>query len=87
MSKIKPLGKQEKTGQGFPLVEFDDIAKRMCTLEASTLIDADSPRAFANPGTSAIWLGLMGNEMHLNRKQVKALALHLTTWLKTGNFR
>lgn len=87
MARIKPLGKQKRTAQGFPLIEFGDIVEQMCALEASTLIDTDSPKAFDNPGTSAVWLGPIGQEMHLNKNQARALVLHLRIWLKTGKFR
>jgi len=86
MAKIKRLGEQERTGQGFPIIDFWDIVNQACSLEASTLIDQDLPEAFDQPGTSAIWLGSTGQEMHLSRNQVKSLVVHLKKWLATGLF-
>jgi hypothetical protein len=46
------LGKQKKSGRGFPLVEFKDYYDIPCSIEASTLAICQQP------GTSAIWLGV-----------------------------
>lgn len=48
---MKRLGKQKKTGRGFPLVEFKDYYGTPCSIQASSLA------IYQQPGTSAIWLG------------------------------
>lgn len=48
---MKRLGKQKKTGRGFPVVEFRDYYDTPCSLQCSSLA------LYQEPGTSAIWLG------------------------------
>lgn len=48
---MKRLGKQKKTGRGFPLVEFKDYYGTPCSIQVSSLA------IYQQPGTSAIWLG------------------------------
>jgi len=48
---MKRLGKQKRTGRGFPMVEFKDYYDAPCSLQASSLA------IYQQPGTSAIWLG------------------------------
>ena len=88
---LGPLG---HTARGFELIEFDDCHETHCELQQSSLAE------YAQPGTSAVWLGLAGDEpkkhhtfgtslgmrMHLNRVQAKALIRHLQAWLKHGSF-
>lgn len=45
------LGKVEKTGRGFEIVNFQDCYNTPCSLQASSLAE------FEKPGTSAVWLG------------------------------
>lgn len=49
---MKRLGKQTKSGRGFPLVEFKDFYDVPCSIQASSLA------IYQQPGTSAIWLGV-----------------------------
>lgn len=49
---MKRLGKQKKSGRGFPLVKFKDYYKVPCSIQASSLA------LYQQPGTSAIWLGV-----------------------------
>lgn len=49
--KMKKLGKQRKTGRGFPIINFKDHYGAPCSLQASSLAIYDQP------GTSAVWLG------------------------------
>lgn len=51
---MKRLGKQKKSGRGFPLVEFKDFYDIPCSIQASSLA------IYEQPGTSAIWLGCDG---------------------------
>ena len=48
---MKILGKQKKSGRGFPLIEFKDHYGTPCSLQASSLA------LYEQPGISAIWLG------------------------------
>ena len=48
---MKTLGKQKRSGRGFPLVEFKDYYDTPCSLQASSLA------LYQQPGISAIWLG------------------------------
>ena len=51
---MKKLAKQSFTPCGFPLVEFKDSYGEQCSLQASSLAK------YAQPGVSAIWLGIDG---------------------------
>lgn len=94
MKTKKKLGKVEKTGRGFEIINFTDIYSEPCTLQMSSLAQ------YAQPGISAVWLGCENNakphhvtgdamspRMHLDRKQVEALVGHLSRWLDDGSFR
>lgn len=85
--KIKRLGKQTGTEQGFPIIEFKDLVGQDCSIEASTLIMPMSAARMSKPGSSAVWIGTRANEMHITRDQAKALILHLEIWLKTSQFQ
>jgi len=91
---MKALGKVGATERGFELIEFADMYGAKCELQQSSLAEHEEP------GTSAVWLGLAGDNapthpkfgtslgmrMHLDRKQAAALIGHLQSWLRTGSF-
>ena len=85
--KVKRLGKQKKAPGGFAIVEFQDFYDQDCSVEASTIIEPFTATRMAKPGSSCVWLGTRGAEMHISRDQVKALILHLEIWLKTSQFQ
>lgn len=84
--------KIDHTGRGFELIKFKDRYGAECSLQQSSLAD------FEQPGSSAIWFGLCGNEpkrhmgeslgmrMHLSFEQVKGLIPILQRWVDTGSF-
>jgi len=74
------LGKIEKTGRGFQVIDFKDHTGEKCSLQQSSLAD------FEPPGTSAVWLGINDYRMHLQLEQVKELIKHLQKWVKEGVF-
>lgn len=87
IKRTKKLGKLLQTSRGFDLIEFTDMYGESCSLQASSL---------ARP---AVWLGCNNNakphhvtgdamspRMHLDRKQVQALVVHLQTWLTNESF-
>ena len=90
-SKLWDVG---HTGRGFELIEFHDKSGAKCELQQSSLAE------HVVPGSSAVWLGLAGDNpkihpvsgtslgmrMHLDLEQVKILVAHLRQWLKMGIF-
>ena len=50
--KPAPLGKLERTGRGFQIIEFKDHNQEGCSLQQSSLA------LYEQPGTSAVWLGI-----------------------------
>ena len=82
------------TERGFELITFADKYGDQCELQQSSLAE------YEEPGTSAVWLGLAGDNprihptfgtslgmrMHLDREQVETLVAHLRRWLKMGIF-
>lgn len=52
-----------------------------CSLQQSSVA------IIAQPGASAVWLGLDGHQMHLEHPQVEELVQHLQNWLETGSFK
>ena len=71
----------ETTPRGFEYIEFDDRYGEKCQLQQSSLAE------YEQPGTSAVWLGLASDRMHLDREQVEWLIRQLSIWLDTGSFR
>lgn len=78
---MKKLGAVKKTAREFEIVTFQDYDRNNCSLQASSLA------IYQQPGTSAVWLGIAGNRMHLSHKQVQALLNHLAQWLEHGSFK
>ncbi len=76
----KKLGTVQATDRGFAFIEFRDRSGRACSLQQSSLADREPP------GTSAVWLGVEKERMHLDVEQAKALVAELKAWLKTGRF-
>lgn len=69
------------TNRGFELIEFRDRYGKLCQLQQSSLAD------FEPPGSSAVWLGLDDERMHLDLEQVRWLIAELQHWTETGRFR
>ncbi len=87
MSAYTPLGEIDVTDRGFECIVFKDLAGTDCFLQQSSLIDDDEESPLlVNPGTSAVWLGILDNPMHLNRRQVKRLVAILELWIDCGRF-
>lgn len=72
--------KVEYTERGFQIIRFTDRYGEDCSLQQSSLAD------YEQPGSSAIWLGPVGERMHLDREQVAWLRDVLTRWLDSGQF-
>lgn len=74
------LGPVERTGRGFEIIHFTDRNGEVCSLQQSSLAD------FEQPGTSAIWLGIQNNRMHIDFEQAKKLVATLQRWINEGTF-
>lgn len=70
----------KKTERGFELIEFNDRYGRGCSLQQSSLADAEPP------GSSAVWFGTDESRMHLHYDLVEELIPHLQSWLQTHSF-
>jgi len=70
----------EHTLRGFEIIEFTDRYDSECSLQQSSLAE------FEPPGSSAVWLGVDDDRMHLDVEQVKTLIARLQAWLDTGSF-
>ncbi len=84
---IKPIGLYlteifpvKHTIKNFEIIEFYDRNNQICQLQQSSLAD------YEPPGSSAIWLGIKENRMHLNLTQVKILVNTLNNWIEFGSF-
>lgn len=87
------LGPVERTERGFQIINFKDAYDEPCSLQMS------SAAIYEKPGTSFVWLGCdsetvhektgqkCGARMHLDRKQVEALIVHLSAWLTRDTFK
>jgi hypothetical protein len=51
------LGKNDKTGRGFEIVEFEDRYGLACSLQQSSAI-GDYEDSLSRPGSSCVWLGV-----------------------------
>ena len=71
----------EKTHRGFEITYFKDRYGNDCSLQQSSLADNNES------GTSAVWLGVGCDRMHLDRIQARWLINMLVRWLVTGSFR
>lgn len=69
-----------KTERGFQLIEFKDRYNQDCSLQQSSLADAEPP------GSSAIWFGTDESRMHLNYDLLIDLMPLLQNWLNHGSF-
>lgn len=76
----KLLDEVTRTERGFELIRFSDHHGFHCSLQQSSLALSDTP------GTSAIWLGMRDERMHLTYDQVNSLVSRLQNWLDTGSF-
>lgn len=74
------LGEIIRTDRGFQLIRFRDHNGSNSTLQQSSLA------IYEQPGTSAVWLGIEGERMHLNLEQVKDLIEALQNWVDEGTF-
>ena len=72
--------KVERTHRGFQIVRFEDRDGETCSLQQSSLAN------YEPPGSSAVWLGLGADRMHLDVEDVEALIPLLSTWLSDGRF-
>jgi hypothetical protein len=68
---MKRLGKQTKSGRGFPMVEFADAYGAKCSLQASSLAK------YVQPGTSAIWLGVDDAKPQIMKSVAQKLGMEL----------
>ena len=75
-----PTGPIEETARHFEVINFTDRYDNSCSLQQSSLAE------YAQPGSSAVWLGVGGSRMHLDIKQVKALIAVLEFWTEHGKF-
>ena len=76
------------TERGFERIDFWDCNYRACSLQQSSLALFDYSRdALLPPGSSALWLGVGDERMHLSTDHVEALIKHLMVWLDTGSLR
>jgi hypothetical protein len=73
--------KVELTGRNFEIIRFRDRYDVECSLQQSSLAE------FEPPGSSAVWLGVEDNRMHLDLEQVKSLMKVLSRWVESGSFR
>ena len=71
----------QTTDRGFQRIEFQDHNHRECSLQQSSLA------LFEPPGSSALWLGVGEERMHLEIEMVEVLVKHLMVWLDTGSLR
>ncbi len=69
------------TDRGFEYIEFKDRYGEQSELQQSSLAE------YEQPGTSAIWLGLTKERMHLDRIRVEWMIEKLQSWLDTGSFK
>lgn len=76
--------KVETTGRGFQFAEFEDYNRQLCSIQQSSAIDQTKEGDFEHPGSSLLWLGVLGARMHLNTNQVKDLIEQMTFWLENG---
>lgn len=76
----------EKTARGFGVVvhpRYTAPHDEIRVVQESSAID-DSSCGMQNPGSSFLWVG---EDLHLNRREVKILQNVLRSWLKTGRLR
>lgn len=77
---IRMLSEIKTNPRGFEFIEFEDYNGQSCSLQQSSLA------LYEPPGTSAIWLGVGDQRMHLSLEQTQALLSILETWVKEGSF-
>ncbi len=71
------LGTVKRTSRGFELVEFKDRYQASCSLQASTLYQANE-----KPGASAVWIGIDDAKPQVMDKD--AAKVGIVTEQKTG---
>jgi hypothetical protein len=64
-----PLGPADQTERGFEIVRFADRNGSPCSLQVSSLAD------YAEPGTSAVWLGPEDADPKVMASQAKSLGI------------
>ena len=74
------LGDITTTERGFQIIDFKDRYGFECSLQQSSLAE------YEPPGTSAVWLGVGNDRMHLDIKLVEKLIGNLQNWLDNGKF-
>lgn len=74
------MEKVEHTARGFEIINFRDHYGQECSLQQSSLA------LYETPGTSAIWLGVGEERMHLTDEQVGVLIQRLSNWHREGTF-
>lgn len=84
-SDLRFFSKCTTTRRGFQLIEFTDGNLEPCELQQSSAFD-DSEEGQHNPGSSYVWLGLVGcyTRMHLHRDHVRELIRVLQGWVNDG---
>lgn len=70
----------EVTPRGFELLKFKDIYNIECTVQQSSIFIEDGPA-----GSSALWVGVASDRMHLDRERVAELIKVMQNWLNTGS--
>ena len=75
MSKKPRLGKDTKTGRGFPRVDFIDGYDKPCSIQCSSAI-GDYEDSFERPGTSYLWLGLDRVEPRILASQAASVGIY-----------
>jgi hypothetical protein len=80
MSEIPKLGTPYANAAGFPGLVFKDSYENNCHVQMSSVCHGYPP------GQSALWLGVDGHAMHLDREQVVALMYELDSWIREGIF-
>ena len=72
------LGPVLRTGRGFQYIEFQDRNGNTCDIQQSSVAD------YEPPGSSALWLGIGENRMHISLDQMRLLIPVLQRWVDTG---
>jgi len=64
-------------GEGWGYVVFEDSFGRVCSIQEDSVAD------YLPPGSSALWIGLDKDRIHLHLEGVKWLIAELQTWVDT----
>jgi len=74
-----------RNGRGFQRVELDGPIGIDLHLQQSSVV-GDYHDAINRPGTSAVWIGVGCQRLHLNREQAMFVLRHLRSWVAFGHF-